>query len=453
MKKRYRLETNDLAKSKVYCPRVLLTEKARRISFGNRVVDTAILPYDGTRIMIGNDIANQLNYPSGIMQLYSFLDKGTLYIGPLIGVLTSGFTPFPTRPVGERSSFFYKLLSSSREAGVFAFVFGKEHIDWEQGTINCYTIINSEWTRMEVPFPNVIYDRLPNRKAEKDTVHKDLKRRFETDYLIPFYNPGFFSKMEVYERLFQEQSAAAFLPETHPFSSFALMERMLSSYGHIYVKPMNGSLGNGIRQIIYNKQDGTYCCRFRNESDGKNKLLKFDSLESLCEKVFNGRTLPRMLVQQGISMLRRENRLIDFRVHTNKDGEGKWVVAAIAAKIGGLGSPTTHVNNGGEVKPLGELFELEDERRKHEEALSHAALTLSKALERNMEGFIGEIGFDFGIDKEGKVWMFEANSKPGRSIFKNPALKEFDILTRRLSLLYGIYLAEKAILHPEELFQ
>ena len=111
------------------------------------------------------------------------------------------------------------------------------------------------------------------------------------------------------------------------------------------------------------------------------------------------------------------------------------------------------MNNGGIVKSLDELFEDRTERELYERKLSEAALILSSILEKNMEGIIGELGFDFGIDKTGKVWLFEANSKPGRSIFKHPKLKNFDLLTRKLSLSFGIFLAEKAITAPEDIFK
>ncbi|WP_371931916.1 YheC/YheD family protein [Mesobacillus subterraneus] len=203
---------------------------------------------------------------------------------------------------------------------------------------------------------------------------------------------------------------------------------------------------------MFDKHNGYYYCRYRDQ-EGINKLTRFESLEKLMKKVFYKRNLSQMIVQQGISLLRSEKRLIDFRVHTNKDEYGQWQVAAIAAKIAGQGSVTTHVNNGGVVKSLDELFEDRTERELCEKNLSEASLLLSSILEKNMEGIIGEIGFDLGIDKSGKVWLFEANSKPGRSIFKHPKLKNFDLLTRKLSLSFGIFLAEKAITSPEDIFK
>ncbi|MEH7884575.1 YheC/YheD family protein [Bacillus sp. JJ1609] len=455
MRKRYPIEIIHHSKQIVFIPDDLPNGKnISKIAFGNKVLDVTCAPHPKGRnvIVLSNDIQKELSMPDLTAPLHVFIDQQTLFIGPLIGILTSGFTPYPLRPIGERSMFFAKLLSVNKMVGALPFVFGEEHIDWDNGLINGYFFVDDGWKTMKVPFPNVVYDRLPNRRTERMSELRSLKARMQTDYLIPWYNPGFFSKLDVFERLQQDESASEYLPETHQFSSFSIIERMLSNYGNVYVKPANGSLGHGIHQILFDKLTGDYYCRYR-DHEGINKLTKFDSLEKLMKKVFHKRNLSHMIVQQGISLLRSEKRLIDFRVHTNKDEYGKWQVAAIAAKIAGQGSVTTHVNNGGVVKSLDELFENKDERELYEKRLSEASLLLSSILEKNMEGIIGEIGFDLGIDKSGKVWLFEANSKPGRSIFKHPKLKNFDLLTRKLSLSFGIYLAEKAITAPEEIFK
>jgi YheC/D like ATP-grasp len=197
---------------------------------------------------------------------------------------------------------------------------------------------------------------------------------------------------------------------------------------------------------MYDKHDQVYYCRYKNEAH-QNKLQRFSSLEAMMNHVFRNRTLENLIVQQGIPLIRFEKRPADFRVHTNKDSQGNWQVTAIAAKIAGAGSVTTHIKNGGSVKTLKELFSDQEKAEEIEQKLSIAAIILSKSMEKHLDGIIAEIGFDFGIDKHGHVWMFEANSKPGRSIFSHPKLKEFELLTRKLSLDYAIYLAEQSITH------
>lgn len=455
MRKKYPIEVIRHSKQIVFLPDDLPNSKEiSKIAFGNKVLDVTCAPHPKGRnvIVLSDDVQRELSMPDLSTPLHVFIDQQTLFIGPLIGILTSGFTPYPMRPIGERSMFFAKLLSVNKSVGAIPFVFGEEHIDWDQGLIDGYFFIDGGWKKIRVPFPNVVYDRLPNRRTERKSALRSLKSRMQSDYLIPWYNPGFFSKLDVFERLQQDDRAAEYLPETHQFSSFSIMEKMLSNYGNIYVKPANGSLGLGIHQILFDKHTGDYYCRYR-DKEGVNRLTKFDSLEKLMKKIFHKRNLSQMIVQQGISLMRSEKRLIDFRVHTNKDEYGQWQVAAIAAKIAGHGSVTTHVNNGGVVKSLDELFEDKEDRELYEKKLTEAALILSSILEKNMEGIIGEIGFDLGIDKAGKVWLFEANSKPGRSIFKHPKLRNFDLLTRKLSLSFGIFLAEKAITAPEDIFK
>jgi hypothetical protein len=454
MRKRYLIEIADHDQLVVLCPPDFFRyESVQKIAFGSKSIVANFIPQSDQldRIVISKKIRDVLQFPNFEIPLHLFFQNETLFIGPLVGIFTAGFTPFPLKPIGDRSLFFSKLLSVKKSVGALPFVFGEQHIDWDQALIKGYFYHNNEWKIMNVPFPNVIYDRLPNRKSEKNPSLKNVKDRLQRDYLIPWYNPGFFNKLDIYERLQQENSVEKYLPESHSFSSFSLIETMLSKYGHVYIKPINGSLGLGIHQIIYDKHLGDYFCRYQ-DMDGINRLRKFSSLEGLFRNVFLNKDLESMLVQQGIHLIKAEKRSIDFRIHTNKDECGNWHVTAIAAKIAGPGSVTTHVRNGGEIKTLKEIFP-KNECRDFSEKLTEAALLLSKALERNMEGIIGEIGFDLGIDRNGDVWLFEANSKPGRSIFTHPDLKDFDLLTRKLSIAFAIFLTEQSILYPEEIFK
>jgi hypothetical protein len=455
MRKRYIIKVIDNNHLTVFCPSALLKETTlKKIAFGSKSVEVDFYPHpdeEDSRIAISKGIQENIHFPDFSTPLHIFIVNQVLYIGPLIGIFTAGFTPFPLRPIGERSNFFSKLLSVKKTVGALPFVFGEQHIDWEQGTIKGYFSQESNWKIIEVPFPNVIYDRLPNRKSERNPKLIRVKERLQKDYLIPWYNPGFFNKLDINERLQQDSSVAEYLPETHPFTSFSVIEAMLSRYGHIYIKPINGSLGLGVHQIIYDKKRNDYFCRYQ-DLDSVNRLRKFQTVEGIFNKVFARQNLDRMLVQQGIHLLRHESRSIDFRVHTNKDDEGNWHVTAIAAKIAGTGSVTTHLRSGGETKTIAEIFP-QEECELYTEKLSRAALLLSEAIGKNVEGIIGEIGFDLGLDKDGKVWLFEANSKPGRSIFSHPDLKHFDLLTRKLSIAFAVFLTEQSILHPEEIFK
>ncbi|MDQ1147203.1 hypothetical protein QE429_004030 [Bacillus sp. SORGH_AS 510] len=454
MRQRYLIEVVENEQMVVFCPPAIIRDKQLNcLSFGSKSVEVDFLPHPDKEdtIVMSRRIQKAIQLPSMKVTLHAFIDHQTLSIGPLVGIFTAGFTHDAEFPVGDRTTFFSKLLSVNKTVGALPFVFGEQHINWEQGTIEGYFYHQLSWKTVEVPFPNVIYDRLPNRRSENNPKLIKVKERLQKEYLIPWYNPGFFNKLEIYERLQQDTSVTRYLPETHPFTSFSIIETMLSKYGHIFIKPQNGSLGLGVHQVIYDKLSDDYYCRYQ-DKEGINRLRKFTSLEKLINTVFANQSLENMLVQQGIHLIRYDQRSVDFRIHTNKDDVGKWHITAIAAKIAGLGSVTTHTRSGGEIKTVEEIFP-KDECDFYIGKLTNAALLLSNVLDQSVEGIIGEIGFDLGIDRNGEVWLFEANSKPGRSIFSHPALMEFDLLTRKLSIAFAVFLTEQSLLHPEELFK
>ncbi|HYK72186.1 MAG TPA: YheC/YheD family protein [Pseudoneobacillus sp.] len=455
MRKRFPIKFSTQLVRTVYYPAELKSQfgNVERIAFGSHSCDATIKahPQNQDVIVVSADLKEELHFPNLKFPLHVFYENDTLFLGPLVGIFTSGFTPFPLRPIGDRSLFFSKLLSVEKSVGVIPFVFGEQHINWEQGVIEGYFYHSNGWERQLVPFPNVVYDRLPNRLSENRKEQRLVKERMQSEYLIPWYNPGFFNKLDIYEKLFNDSTVSPYLPETIPFTSFSSIETMLSQYAHVYIKPINGSLGLGVHQLLFDKIENAYYCRYYDDN-GEKRLRKFSTIESLIKNVFRKRSLEKMLVQQGISLLRYENRSIDFRIHSNKDANGNWQITAMAAKIAGAGSATTHVKSGGVIKSLDEIFNLE-ERKLYIPKLKEAALKLSHAIEKNIEGIIGEIGFDLGIDKDGQVWLFEANSKPGRSIFTHPQLKEFDFLTRKLSIAFAIFLTEQSIYSPEDIFK
>lgn len=452
MTKIYSIHTSNLQEFSIHLPKhSQQDEPIHSVSFGTFIMPCEIV-YDDhleDKILVSQEVAKQLLLPIG-GSTHLIIHDNILYLGPIIGIFTAGFTEPLLRPIGERSLFFAKFLSIDHSLGIHSYVFGAHHINWEEGTIEGYTYGKSGWKKDIYPFPNVVYDRLPNRRIENHNALKTVKKRLKEEYSIPWYNPGFFNKWSIHQLLIHDSDAAVYLPETIHTPTISQMEQMLSKYQSIYLKPTNGSLGLGVYQLMYSREENMYYSRYRDDHE-VNRLRKYSSLESFLKASFKDRHLTNYLAQQGIKLTRIEGKSIDFRIHTNKDEHDMWKVTALAAKVAGKGSVTTHLNNGGVVKSLEEIFDDPQERIKALHHLTEAAITLSEKIDRHIKGFIGEIGFDLGIDTDGKVWMFEANSKPGRSIFSHPELKDADLNTRKASLQYGLYLSKKAILQPEEL--
>ncbi len=419
------------------------------ISFGTKTVSCEVAPHPDQKneYKLSSDLWDDLLIPHESL-IHLFQKDQTLYIGPLVGIFTAGFTQFHLRPIGERSLFFAKLLSVEKKIGAFYFVFGAHQIDWEKGTVNGYFYTSDGWQQRKVPIPNVVYDRLPNRKVENLEFSKQVKERLQKEYDIPWFNPGFFNKWEIHQMLINDEEASKHLPKSYFQPEFTDIQSLLENYKQVYVKPANGSLGLGIQQLIQKSDDPFVYCRFRNNEE--NRLRRYSSLKRLVRRQFPF-GLTEMIAQQGIPLLKWNNNPIDFRIHTNKDEEGKWIVSAIAAKIAGTGSITTHVKSGGEVKTVKEILHDIGANPAIAKKLHETALLLSRKIDEKMPGFIGEIGFDIGVDQDEHIWMFEANSKPGRTIFSHPKLKGDDLQSRRLPLEYAIYLYKQAIERQPEL--
>ncbi|MFC5402134.1 YheC/YheD family protein [Cohnella soli] len=365
-----------------------------------------------------------------------------IQLGPLIGVLTDNSTRSSTAPFGERTGFVKQLLLLGQKKAYF-FAFTPRDINWQQETIHGWFLDGGGgWTRRVVPLPDVVYNRLPSRRAETGTAIATLRERFVRKR-IPYFNWSFFNKSDVYTMLDNDPEALRHLPESVNNPSPDKIKELLEKHQFLYYKPTAGSLGAGIYRLTYHPRKG-YFVRYR---DGRgNVLLRFSQFTGLMKMLRSrhGSQLNGYVVQQGIRLIEIENCPIDFRFHMHKDGRNEWVVAGIGAKKAGRGSVTTHIKNGGSLmtpeQALSRTF-----GSKADDVLKEAkavAIKLSEAIERNYSHTLGELGLDIGIDRDGAVWMFEANAKPGRSIFKHPALKEQGRASLEYILDHCLYLSK-----------
>lgn len=400
-------------------------KKSVHLRFGGERVPATVKSINkpGKHLYLASGIRKGIKIPkSGGIYLRS-LQEGEVQIGPLIGVLSDGPSSSLSNPFGSRTGFIKQLLRyGSKQSYIFAFT--PRDIQWENETINGYFLNESgAFTRKKVPLPDVIYNRLPSRRAETTSSINQLREKF-IRRKIPFFNWSFFNKSDIYRLLERDPLVNRFVPESIMSPSPEQIKELLERHNLIYYKPNGGSLGNGIYRLSYVAKSGYYA-RYR--KSGRNALLRFGSFGSLMRtlQARHGKSLRGYVAQQGIRLIEIDGCPIDFRFHMHKNGRNQWVVVGIGAKKAGKGSVTTHLKNGGSLltpqQALSRAFGARsDEVLKNAKAV---AITLAEAIEMNQQHLIGEIGFDIGIDKDEKIWMFEANAKPGRSIFKHPSLR------------------------------
>ncbi|HEU5140808.1 MAG TPA: YheC/YheD family protein, partial [Bacillales bacterium] len=211
-----------------------MTERINWLAFSTRRTPCRVVFSDSREdILVSEDLWEALRLPYE-ENVHLFCKDNTLHVGPLIGIFTAGFTDYSLRPIGERTQFFAKFLSVADQVGAFCFVFGRHHINWEEGTMNGFFYRGDGWQQIKVPFPDVIYDRLPNRRTERLIRFQSVKRQLQDDYLIPWFNPGFFDKWHMHELLQTDDRAFPYLPETFSNPSLDTLERMLDTFNRIY---------------------------------------------------------------------------------------------------------------------------------------------------------------------------------------------------------------------------
>ncbi len=415
---------NHVYMSSLMLKRLKLTDKKHiQLKLGKSSKNVVIkrLKRKGSHLYIPASVRQDINIPkSG--QSFIMSSDSSIRVGPLIGVLSTAGNRTAGKPFGSRTGMIAQYVRAGSKKA-YCFAFAPQDINWQQDTVAGYFLTpGAGWSRKIVPLPDVVYNRMANRKAEKTLSVEHLKGRFvKRD--IPIFNWAFFDKWDVYDLLSGDNDADPHIPESHIDPSPEQINEMLTKHKFVYLKPTGGSLGKGIYRLTYHPKKG-YFARFR--FNGKNVLMRFAKFKSLMRYISSRKgRLTHYVIQQGIRLIEIDKCPIDFRFHLNKNASNQWVVAGIGAKKAGKGSVTTHVRSGGQLMtPEQALSRVFGDRA--DEMLTKAkqtAVKLAEALERKSKHLVGELGFDIGIDSSGRVWMFEANSKPGRSIFKHPSLK------------------------------
>ncbi|MDQ0115361.1 YheC/YheD family protein [Paenibacillus harenae] len=204
--------------------------------------------------------------------------------------------------------------------------------------------------------------------------------------------------------LLSHPNLAPHIPLTKPFGASQLRS-MLNTYWMVVVKPVNGSGGVGVMKVS-RTQSGyafTYLARTR-------YYANFGSLLAAINKQRKGKPY---LVQRGIFLAEVNGRPIDYRVKYVKKAN-KWKIKAFVGKIARQGLFVTNIRQGGTLisaaKGIAASFSdnlVEVKKSKMREL----TIIATEILENRFPG-VSRLGYDYGIDKQGKIWIFEVNTRP-----------------------------------------
>ncbi|RKP56141.1 YheC/YheD family protein [Cohnella endophytica] len=183
------------------------------------------------------------------------------------------------------------------------------------------------------------------------------------------------------------------------------LRRMLSKYGMVVVKPVRGAGGIGVIKI--ERSGSSY------RMSHKSHKNVYSGFNGLMRGLNTTRRKRSYLIQRGIQLATIDGRPIDYRVKYVKE-KGSWTYRSMVGRVAKPGLFVTNLCRGGTLvtaafgirKSLS--ARLVGTKKREMRHLTKASTAL---LESRFPG-IGQLGYDYGIDRKGHVWMLEVNTRP-----------------------------------------
>ncbi|MBO9599489.1 MAG: YheC/YheD family protein [Cohnella sp.] len=197
---------------------------------------------------------------------------------------------------------------------------------------------------------------------------------------------------------------ARHIPPSRLFNATNLRS-MLYRYGMVVIKPIRGGGGLGVMKIARN--GSRYSCTYMA------RTVTTSSLSGIMKVINKRRGRRSYLIQRGIRLATIAGRPIDYRVKYVKEN-GNWRYRSMVGRLARQGLFVTNLCRGGvqmtAAQGIRRSLSSRLVRRKKQEMrnLTKASTAL---LESRFPG-IGQLGYDYGIDRNGHVWILEVNTRP-----------------------------------------
>ncbi|MCF2940317.1 YheC/YheD family protein [Paenibacillus alkaliterrae] len=204
--------------------------------------------------------------------------------------------------------------------------------------------------------------------------------------------------------LLSHSSIAPHIPPTKRFTNNNL-KSMLDTHQMVVVKPVVGAGGHGVIKVT-SSSDG-YAYTYYSHTK---RFASFAALIGALNKQRKGRAY---LIQKGIYLATVDGRPIDYRVKYVKTATG-WVYRSMVGRIARQGLFVTNLCRGGKMVTAAQGISrslTSGQVAAKKSKMRELTVLSTELLESRFPG-IGQLGFDYGIDKQGHIWIFEVNTRP-----------------------------------------
>lgn len=357
-----------------------------------------------------------------------------VHVGPFIGILTSD----GKRGFRGNHKNFADLIRMGRTMGVAIFVVTpqsfQKHNDFVQGYLLDPRTSKNRWLKTVLPFPQVIYNRIPNRMAERKAEEQTILRRLKASPHVHLFNEGFFNKWNLYQHLLSSEEWRHMVPKTKPLHHIDQLKTMLRQHSTLFVKPIEGKAGINLMKIT--KSDQKYTLITQTQKGCQHKSVR--SIEDLWKWIGEKKKNQDYVLQQAIPLAKYQQRPCDFRTLIQKDHQGIWQVTGIGVRVAGKQAISTHVPMGGQIANVHRVLKalFPNNHTYIHQKISQRARELAKFIEKSADHPLGEMSMDIGVEANGRMWFFEANAKPMK--FDEPNIRK---LSLQRIIQYSLYLS------------
>jgi glutathione synthase/RimK-type ligase-like ATP-grasp enzyme len=286
-----------------------------------------------------------------------------------------------------------------------------------------YHASSGTWNDLAMEIPEYIYDRC---FYGRDTLSKKAKPIVDWLKKYPkttFLGYGLADKWTIQSHLQSHADLKAYLPHTSLVTGFSHLSEVLKKEKACVLKPVSGGGGRGVilLEVSGKSVKATYHI-------GKNKQIKrfatFNALQLWTKKVLQH----SYMIQPYLSIQDKNGYPCDIRILLQKTKNGKWAMVGKAIRKGYQYGFLSNLNGGAEILRFEEWHH--SLPKKQQALLLDDLETIAALVPQVLEekhGPLFELGLDICLANDGKIWLLDVNSKPGRKsiISAEPAMKDF----------------------------
>lgn len=283
--------------------------------------------------------------------------------------------------------------------------FTPDNVDLNKEKINAQHYVGGQWQPIVCDFPDVIENDETSQRSE-DVFSALTKNAPFTMHLLG-------GKLTTFNRIKKSRLYEELLIPDYSIRTFSDFTHAINAFDKFVIKPMRGSQGNNVSYFECTA-DG-----FNVNHRGTVRSLAVADLAGFYNEYIGDR---HFLLQKYVESRSNHGLPFDIRIHVRRGKAARWQLVKLYARIGAGDSIVSNIAAGGSMAEakafLTAQFGQDKGRMILNELKAMAGDFPAKFQSLYPEFMIDALGIDIGVDRDGKLWLFEVNSCPGAKFFE-----------------------------------